>query len=88
MCRPVGEAAGRLRPPDITEGLDTLLRALIPNGAVDVIGAALGSLAGALLAIRHPARVRCLMMCAIAADMAGSIWPSGPTRFGRWVCPG
>jgi hypothetical protein len=37
--------------PDIAEGLYTLLRALISNGAVDVIGAALGSLAGALLAI-------------------------------------
>jgi 3-oxoadipate enol-lactonase len=41
---------------------------------VDVVGAALGSLAGALLAIRHPARVRRLMMCAVAPDMAG------PTR--------
>jgi len=39
-----------------------------------VIGAALGSLAGALLAIRHPATVRRLMMCAVAPDMAG------PTR--------
>lgn len=42
--------------------------------AFDVIGAALGSLAGALLAIQHPARVRRLMMCAVAPDMAG------PTR--------
>ena len=41
---------------------------------VDVVGAALGSLVGALLAIRHPARVRRLMMCAVAPDMAG------PTR--------
>ncbi len=41
---------------------------------VDVIGAALGSLVGALLAIRHPDRVRRLMMCAVAPKMAG------PTR--------
>jgi 3-oxoadipate enol-lactonase len=41
---------------------------------VDVVGAALGSLVGALLAIRHPTRVRRLMMCAVAPDMAG------PTR--------
>jgi pimeloyl-ACP methyl ester carboxylesterase len=51
-----------------------LLRALNLGGSVDVIGAALGSLAGALLAIRHPATVRRLMMCAVAPDMAG------PTR--------
>jgi pimeloyl-ACP methyl ester carboxylesterase len=42
--------------------------------SVNVIGAALGSLAGALQALRHPARVRSLMMCAVAPDMAG------PTR--------
>jgi 3-oxoadipate enol-lactonase len=41
---------------------------------VDVIGAALGSLVGALLAIRHPDRVRRLLVCAVAPDMAG------PTR--------
>ncbi len=40
----------------------------------DVVGAALGSLAGAILAIRHPERVRHLAMCAVAPDMAG------PTR--------
>lgn len=41
---------------------------------VDLIGAALGSLVGALLAIRHSDRVGRLMMCAVAPDMAG------PTR--------
>lgn len=51
---------------DLAEALD------IPQ--CDVIGAALGSLVGALLAIRHPRRVRRLMMCAVAPDMAG------PTR--------
>jgi hypothetical protein len=40
--------------PDIAEGLYTLLRALIPDGAVDVIGAALGPLTGALLVILLP----------------------------------
>jgi len=73
--------AGRSEKPqggfalaDIADDLDALLRVLHPDGAVDVIGAALGSLAGALLAIRHPGRVRRLMMCAVAPDMAG------PTR--------
>lgn len=57
----------------IADDLDTLLQALnLPQ--IDVIGAALGSLAGALLASRHAARVRRLMMCAVAPDMAG------PTR--------
>jgi pimeloyl-ACP methyl ester carboxylesterase len=41
---------------------------------VDVIGAALGSLVGALLAIRHSKSVRRFIMCAVAPDMAG------PTR--------
>jgi 3-oxoadipate enol-lactonase len=38
---------------------------------VDVLGAALGSLAGAVLAIRHPGRVAHLAMCAVADDMSG-----------------
>jgi 3-oxoadipate enol-lactonase len=50
------------------------LQALDIANPVDVIGAALGSLVGALFAIRHPARLRRLMMCAVAPDMAG------PTR--------
>jgi 3-oxoadipate enol-lactonase len=72
--------AGRSEKPpgafalaDVADDLDTLLAALGLE-RVDVVGAALGSLAGALLAIRHPARVRRLMMCAVAPDMAG------PTR--------
>jgi len=59
---------------DVADDLDELLRRAESGGTVDVIGAALGSLAGALLAIRHPATVRRLMMCAVAPDMAG------PTR--------
>ena len=55
------------------DDLDALLPALKID-RVDVIGAALGSLVGALLAIRHPDRVGRLMMCAVAPDMAG------PTR--------
>jgi 3-oxoadipate enol-lactonase len=59
---------------DVADDLDGLLQALNLGGPVDVIGAALGSLVGALLAIRHPAQVRRLAMCAVAPDMAG------PTR--------
>jgi 3-oxoadipate enol-lactonase len=73
--------AGRSEKPpggfaltDIADDLAVLLDAVCPEAPVDVIGAALGSLVGALLAIRHPARVRRLMMCAVAPDMAG------PTR--------
>jgi 3-oxoadipate enol-lactonase len=73
--------AGRSEKPpgafdlaDIADDLDALLQALNLDVAVDVIGAALGSLVGALVAIRHPDRVRRLMMCAVAPDMAG------PTR--------
>jgi 3-oxoadipate enol-lactonase len=72
--------AGRSEKPpgpftmyDVADDLDALAEAL-NLVQVDVIGAALGSLAGALLAVRHPARVRRLMMCAVAPDMAG------PTR--------
>jgi 3-oxoadipate enol-lactonase len=73
--------AGRSEKPtgaftlaDIADDLDAMLRGLNLEAPVDVIGAALGSLAGALLAVRHPARMRRLMMCAVAPDMAG------PTR--------
>jgi 3-oxoadipate enol-lactonase len=73
--------AGRSEKPpgpftlaDVADDLDGLLQALNLGGPVDVIGAALGSLVGALLAIRHPAQVRRLAMCAVAPEMAG------PTR--------
>jgi 3-oxoadipate enol-lactonase len=72
--------AGRSEKPpgafalaEVADDIDALLAALALE-RVDVIGAALGSLVGALLAIRHPARARRLMMCAVAPDMAG------PTR--------
>jgi 3-oxoadipate enol-lactonase len=65
---------GALTLADTADDLDPLLPALGLDQPVDVIGAALGSVVGALLAIRHPARVRRLMMCAVAPDMAG------PTR--------
>jgi 3-oxoadipate enol-lactonase len=73
--------AGRSQKPigsfelsDIADDIEALLQTLGIADPVDVIGAALGSLVGALLAIRHPARLRRLMMCAVAPDMAG------PTR--------
>jgi 3-oxoadipate enol-lactonase len=64
---------GGLSLGDAADDLDALLRALAIDRA-DVIGAALGSMVGALLAIRHPGRVGRLMMCAVAPDIAG------PTR--------
>src|SRR3954449_8565620 len=73
--------AGRSEKPpgaftlaDVANDLDSFIGNLGLTGPVDVIGAALGSLARALLAMRHPDRVRRLMMCAVAPDMAG------PTR--------
>src|SRR3954470_18459702 len=69
--------AGRSEKPlgeyslaDVADDLGALLLGMNLSGAVDVIGAALGSLVGALLATRHPNRVRWLMMCAVAPDMA------------------
>lgn len=64
---------GAFELPDLAEDLADFLRRLdVPP--VNVVGAALGSIVGALLAIRHPGLVRRLMMCAVAPDMAG------PTR--------
>lgn len=70
--------AGRSEKPpgafalaDVAADLHALLQALGLD-RVDVIGAALGSLVGALLAAGHPDRVRRLMMCAVAPDMAGA----------------
>jgi 3-oxoadipate enol-lactonase len=73
--------AGRSEKPpgaftmaDVADDLNAFLAALGLTEPVDVIGAALGSLLGALLTIRDPDRVRRLLMCAVAPDMAG------PTR--------
>ena len=70
--------AGRSeKPPRPFETIDQAddVAALIAGfglGPVDVLGSALGSLVGALLAIRHPTLVRRLMMCAVADDMEGA----------------
>jgi 3-oxoadipate enol-lactonase len=81
VIAPDFRCAGRSEKPlgsfslaDLADDLDALLSALHLEVPIDVIGAALGSLVGAQLAIRHPARVRRLMMCAVAPDTAG------PTR--------
>lgn len=70
--------AGRSEKPpgsfslaDLADDAAALLQALPLPGPVDAIGAALGSLVGALLAVRHPARVRRLVMGAVAPQMAG-----------------
>jgi 3-oxoadipate enol-lactonase len=65
---------GSFELPDIADDIEALLRALDIADPVDMIGAALGSLVGAVLAIRHPAQLHRLMMCAVAPNMAG------PTR--------
>ena len=70
-------SAGRSEKPpgafsiaDCADDLSRFLDALdLP--VVDVVGSALGSLAGAVLAIRHPARVRRLVMCAVSDDLGG-----------------
>lgn len=61
---------GRFSIEDCARDLDAFLGALGLT-QVDVIGAALGSLVGAVLAIQHPARVRRLMMCAVSDDLGG-----------------
>jgi len=70
--------AGRSEKPpgpfELAEQADDLanLLAALDIPQADVLGAALGSLVGALLAIRHPGRVRRLMMCAVASEMASA----------------
>jgi len=66
--------AGSFTLAEAADDLLPLLDALELHDPLDLIGCALGSLIGALLAIRHPERVRRLMMCAVAPEMAG------PTR--------
>lgn len=70
--------AGRSEKPpgpfslaDVADDVAALLDILAQGEPVDVIGAALGSLVGALLAIRHPAKVSRLLMAAVAPGMAG-----------------
>ena len=69
--------AGRSEKPpgafsieDCADDLARLLDTLVLD-QVDVIGSALGCLVGAVLAIRHPRRVRRLMMCAVSDDLGG-----------------
>jgi 3-oxoadipate enol-lactonase len=66
------KSIGSFALSNIADDIEALLQALGITDRVDVIGAALGSLVGALLALRHPARLRRLMMCAVAPDMAGA----------------
>jgi pimeloyl-ACP methyl ester carboxylesterase len=73
--KPPGPFAMRQLADDLAQAFDA------PQ--FDVIGAALGSLVGALLAIHHPHRVRKLMMCAVAPDMAGPTRDYLTSRAGR-----
>ena len=77
VLAPDFRCAGRSEKPlgdftvaDLADDLEALLSALHLETAVDVIGAALGALVGALLAIRHPARVHRLMLCAVVSARA------------------
>ena len=70
--------AGRSEKPpgafgieDVADDLIGLLRAL-DIGSIDIVGGALGSIVGMLIAIRAPSLVRRLMLCAVAPDMAGT----------------
>ena len=65
--KPVGALPVRRHADDLAALLNALGIARI-----DVLGSALGSVVGALLAGRHPDRVRRLMVCAVAKDMAGT----------------
>lgn len=55
---------------DVADDVAGLLNALGVDRA-DVLGSALGSLAGAVLARRHPCLVRRLVLCAVADDQSG-----------------
>lgn len=69
--------AGRSEKPpgsfELADAADDLARMLdmLALPTVDVVGSALGSLAGAVLAARHPTRVRRLVMCAVSDDLGG-----------------
>jgi 3-oxoadipate enol-lactonase len=62
--------ASRFETVEQADDIAALIKGL-DLGPVDVLGSALGSLVGALLAMRHPTLVRRLMMCAVADDMDG-----------------
>lgn len=70
--------AGRSEKPpgsfeiaDLADDLDRLLN-ILNLAMVDVVGSALGSLVGGVLAARHPARVRRLVLCAVSDDLGGA----------------
>lgn len=71
--RSAGQSEKPPGPFSIEDCADDLARFLdaLDLPQVDVVGSALGSLAGAVLAIRHPARVRRLVMCAVSDDLGG-----------------
>jgi 3-oxoadipate enol-lactonase len=73
---------GAVELSDLADDVADLLAALGYRHA-DIVGAALGSLVGALIALRHPDRVRRLVMCAVAPDMAGATAQYLRQRSGR-----
>src|ERR1700730_6745688 len=79
--------AGRSEKPpgafalaDVADDLDELLRALNLEGPVGVIGAALGSLAGRLLVVGHPAKVPRVVRCGVATQASSFTASHAPPR--------
>jgi 3-oxoadipate enol-lactonase len=60
---------GSVELDDLADDLAALLDALRVD-AVDVVGSALGSLVAVVLALRHPGRVRRLVLCACAPEIS------------------
>lgn len=72
-CRCAGRSEKPTAPFELADVADdaSALLAHLGIGRVDVVGAAMGSLLGVLLAGRHPGLVRRLAMFAVADDMSG-----------------
>jgi pimeloyl-ACP methyl ester carboxylesterase len=57
------------KPSDYVEWLDEVLTALVPNGAVSLLGISLGGSIAAQYALRHPGRLRAVVLLAPGATV-------------------